>query len=173
MAHIRRVTPSDIFKQISVKLKAGFTISFADYLGRSLTYEFVQGLVGGIETKFSSYNKIDTFDPGFFWLQFLTYDAAIYGITPLEFSAWSRGSVGAFAPTERLGTRLLGSFLISTSADAFNALYIESLSNGTEAQSSKHASNVHGTKRLNQLTSMAPLTGFGALVQELVFGGLQ
>lgn len=55
------MTPSDIFKQISVKLKAGFTISFADYLGRSLTYEFVQDLVGGIETKYSSVTNQTSF----------------------------------------------------------------------------------------------------------------
>ncbi|KAF4625054.1 hypothetical protein G7Y89_g13113 [Cudoniella acicularis] len=184
----------DVFsdKQIAAKHQAGFNISVADYLGRIFGYEFIPGPVGGLGITFSSainqtkfidhetpfpiiqYNEIDTFDPVFFDLQFPTGNATIYDITPFEFGAWS-GSIGAFTPTEWLGTSLSGGvpvnesacvrgfdragFLIGTSADTFDAWYIQALSNGTEAQFAKRSSGagnrIDGTDRSAKRQSAA------------------
>lgn len=87
--------PTDTFLQLVEKLKAGFNVSFADYLGRQVAYEFIPGPMGGINTTFSGvanltsfidyempfpilqYNEIDTFDPTYFELQFPTPNATI------------------------------------------------------------------------------------------------
>ncbi|KAE8446162.1 hypothetical protein EG329_012535 [Mollisiaceae sp. DMI_Dod_QoI] len=184
-------TSTDIFEQITMKLKAGFNVSTANYLGRAFAYEFIPGPVGGIATTFSGvtnlssfldhempfpilqYNEIDTFDP--------------YDITPYEFSAWS-GSIGAFTPIEFLGTRLSGGvpvnksacirgfdntgFLIGTSADAFDAWYIQALSNGTEAQFAKRTLRLDGSNgRNHKLRKRAPQNGgFGNLIEEIPEG---
>lgn len=40
-----RATAAKILEQLIPKFKAGFNVSFADYLGREISYEFVVRLV--------------------------------------------------------------------------------------------------------------------------------
>lgn len=54
-------TPEDIFTQVIPKLEAGFNLTFADYEGRVVSYEFVGGTLGGIDRTFSSVTNVQKF----------------------------------------------------------------------------------------------------------------
>jgi len=54
-------TPEDIIEQVIPKLEAGFNVTFADYEGRSASYEFVGGTLGGIDRTFSGLVNVQKF----------------------------------------------------------------------------------------------------------------
>ena len=47
--------PTTLVEQIAKKYEAGFNISFPDYLGRAVAYEFIPGANGGLNVTFSSH----------------------------------------------------------------------------------------------------------------------
>lgn len=50
-----------LFEDLGAKAKAGFNVSFADYLGRALAYEFIPGADGGLATTFSDLASLSKF----------------------------------------------------------------------------------------------------------------
>lgn len=95
-------TSTDIFKQIAPKLKAGFLVRIADYLGRAFSYQFVPGPTGGMGKSFSSvaelrkfrdyempfpiihYNEIDDDDVEFFGVDIPNINATIVRSVSLD-----------------------------------------------------------------------------------------
>nr|POF02220.1 lysophospholipase 3 [Quercus suber] len=156
-----RASVMTIFEQIYTKFEAGFNVSFADYLGRDLGYEFVAGPNGGLLTALSGITKLKNFDthempfPLFQSAQAKRSDPMAYGIlepdfnatlfeyTPLEFGAWNGPE--AFFPMQFLGTRMNNSipngncvngfdratFILEAVGDAWNAWLLNDLSNNT------------------------------------------
>ncbi|RAK95077.1 lysophospholipase [Aspergillus ibericus CBS 121593] len=107
--------------------------------------------------------SVESGDPEYDGLLEPRANGTIFDVTPFEFGAWS-GSVRAFTPTEWMGNQLSrgapvnestcwrgfdrSSFLIGSSANAFNFWYLETISNGTLGQFAKRSSKNNLAKRL-------------------------
>ncbi|KZF25785.1 hypothetical protein L228DRAFT_266236 [Xylona heveae TC161] len=125
--------PDQIFESIAEKAEAGFNVTFADFFGRVLGYEFLPGQNGGLNvtwssivnmTKFKHYEvpfpiiqlaTIEPNNPQAFGVQIPTKNNTILEVTPLEFGAWN-GSISSFTPTEWVGTYLDNGTAVNKSA---------------------------------------------------------
>lgn len=58
---VHAATPETMFKDVGEKAKASFNVSLADYLGRVVGCQFVEGYRGGVNTTFSSVTKLSNF----------------------------------------------------------------------------------------------------------------
>ncbi|RHZ67855.1 hypothetical protein CDV55_104077 [Aspergillus turcosus] len=110
-----------IVADITAKGAAGFPPTLTDPWGRLLSYQFLQGPDGGVDTTLSSVSGLSNFTshavpyPVILTLGVKTWDgqclpgpnATIWEFSPYEFGSWD-SDVSAFTPTHYLGTSLSG-----------------------------------------------------------------
>ncbi|PWY84769.1 lysophospholipase [Aspergillus heteromorphus CBS 117.55] len=126
-------------------------------------------------------SEVGTGDPEYDGLYVPRSNGTIFDVTPFEFGAWD-GSVRAFTPVEWLGNRLShgrpvnesvcyqgfdrDSFIIGSSANAFNFWYLEAVSNNTLGQFAKRSLRQPGPSKRS--IPLVDLDGIADVFEEAV-----